>query len=92
MFPLMLLLTALLWKRLAPMIRAFLSATFMLLALYVVFYARYYWWAGDFAWGDRYISSAVELATLLALPLLLRYRQFWGELSGVLQLSSWPQA
>jgi hypothetical protein len=78
MFPLMLLLTALLWKRLPPMIRAFLSATFVLLALYIVFYARYYWWAGDFAWGDRYISSAVELATLLTLPLLLRYRQALG--------------
>jgi hypothetical protein len=78
MFPLMLLLTALLWKRLPPVIRAFLSATFVLVTLYVVFYARYYWWAGDFAWGDRYISSAVELATLLTLPLLLRYRQALG--------------
>ena len=78
MFPLMLLLTAFLWRRLTPAIRAFLAATFVLLALYVVFYARYYWWAGDFAWGDRYISSAVELTTLLALPLLLRYRQVLG--------------
>jgi hypothetical protein len=78
MFLLMLLLTVLLWKRLTPVIRAFLAATFVLLALYVGFYARYYWWAGDFAWGDRYISSAVELATLLALPLLVRYRQVLG--------------
>jgi hypothetical protein len=78
LFPLTLLLTVLLWKRLTPTIRAFLAATFVLLALYVVFYARYYWWAGDFAWGDRYISSAVELATLLALPLLLRYREVLG--------------
>ena len=78
MFPLILLLTALLWRQLTPTIRAFLAAAFVLLALYVVFYARYYWWAGDFAWGDRYISSAVELATLLALPLLLRYRQVLG--------------
>jgi hypothetical protein len=78
MFPLMLLLVALLWKRLPPVIRAFLSATFVLLAFYVVFYARYYWWAGDFAWGDRYISSAVELTTLLTLPLLLCYRQVLG--------------
>jgi hypothetical protein len=50
----------------------------VLLTLYVIFYARYFWWAGDFAWGDRYISSAVELATLLALPLLLRYQQSLG--------------
>jgi hypothetical protein len=78
MFALALLLTVLLWRRLTPTIRAFLMATFVLLGLYIVFYARYYWWAGDFAWGDRYISSAVELTTLLALPLLLRYREVLG--------------
>jgi hypothetical protein len=75
MFVLVLLLTALLWKRLPPATRAFLAATFIMLGAYIVFYARYFWWAGDFAWGDRYISSAVELTTLLAIPLLLRYRR-----------------
>ena len=46
---------------------------------YIAFYARYLWWAGDFSWGDRYISSAVEMATLLAVPLLLRYRRVLGK-------------
>ncbi len=78
LFPLSLLLTVLLWKCLTPAIRAFLVATLVLLAIYILFYARYNWWAGDFAWGDRYISSAVELATLLAVPLLLRYREALG--------------
>jgi hypothetical protein len=78
MFPLALLLTALLWKRLSPAMRAFAVATLAMLAAYVFFYARYNWWAGDFAWGDRYISSAVELTTLLAIPLLLRYRHPLG--------------
>jgi hypothetical protein len=78
MFPLALLLTALLWKRLSPAMRAFAVATLLMLGAYVLFYARYNWWAGDFAWGDRYISSAVELTTLLAIPLLLRYRQILG--------------
>jgi hypothetical protein len=78
MFLLALLLTALLWKRLTPAMRAFLAAAFILLGAYIVFYARYFWWAGDFAWGDRYISSAVELTTLLAIPLLLRYRMTLG--------------
>jgi hypothetical protein len=78
MLLLMLLLAVLLWKRLAPAIQAFVVAAPALLALYVLFYARYNWWAGDFAWGDRYISSAVELTTLLALPLLLRFRQLLG--------------
>ena len=45
----------------------------MLLA-YLCFYARYTVWAGDFAWGDRYVSTAAELAALLAVPLLLRHR------------------
>jgi hypothetical protein len=85
MLLLVLLLTFLLWKRLTPVIRAFLVATFVLLAIYIVFYARYFWWAGDFAWGDRYISSAVELATLLAIPLLLRYREALGR--PILQLA-----
>ena len=78
MFLLVLLLTALLWKRLPSAPRAFLAAAFLMLTAYIIFYARYFWWAGDFAWGDRYISSAVELATLLAIPLLLRYREALG--------------
>ena len=78
MFPLALLLAALLWKRLTPAVRAFLVATLVLVAAYIAFYASYISWAGDFAWGDRYISSAVELASLLAIPLLLRYRETLG--------------
>jgi hypothetical protein len=78
MFPLILLLAVLLWKRLTPAIRALLASTFLMLAAYIAFYARYNWWAGDFAWGDRYVSSAVEFTTLLALPLLLRYRVTLG--------------
>jgi hypothetical protein len=78
MFLLALLLTALLWKRLTPAMRAFLAAAFFMLGAYLIFYARYFSWAGDFAWGDRYLSSAVELTTLLAIPLLLRYRKTLG--------------
>jgi len=78
MFPLALLLTALLWRRVTPTARAFLVATLGLLGAYIAFYASYIYWAGDFAWGDRYISSAVELASLFAIPLLLRYREALG--------------
>jgi hypothetical protein len=52
----------------------------LLLALgYILLYAKYAYWAGDFAWGDRYVSTAVEMATLLAVPLLLRYRSDLGQ-------------
>jgi hypothetical protein len=75
MFPLTLLLAVLLWKQAAPGVRAFLVATFILLAAYITLYGRYDSWAGDFAWGDRYISSTVELIAMLAIPLVLRYRR-----------------
>jgi hypothetical protein len=69
------LLLVALWKRLPPEIRAYGVASLFLLLATISFYARYTFWAGDFAWGDRYVSTAVELATLLAVPMLLRYRE-----------------
>jgi hypothetical protein len=77
--PLLLLaivMLALLWKRLAPGVRAYAAAMIILLLAYISFYARYFAWAGDFAWGDRYVSTTVELVALLAVPLLLRYREY----------------
>ena len=67
-------LVLLLWKRLSAPVRAYSAATLLLVLTYICFYARYTVWSGDFAWGDRYVSTAVELATLLAVPLLLRHR------------------
>jgi hypothetical protein len=92
-------LTVVLWKRLSPEVRAYVVAAFLLLLGYICFYARYTYWAGDFAWGDRYVSTSVELASLLAVPLLLRYREnlrawiWWGGLlligaSMMIQLAS----
>jgi hypothetical protein len=80
--PLLLLaifLLAWLWKRLTPEVRAYGATSLLLLVAYISFYARYTYWAGDFAWGDRYVSTTVELATLLAVPLLLRYREALGK-------------
>ncbi|HTV09165.1 MAG TPA: hypothetical protein VMD97_09005 [Candidatus Aquilonibacter sp.] len=74
LFGLALVLTVFLWRRMAPAMRAFAVSMLILLAAYMLLYARYFAWAGDFAWGDRYISSVVELFAMLAVPLLLRYR------------------
>jgi hypothetical protein len=72
------LLTVFLWKRLSPEVRAYVVASFLLVLGYICLYARYTYWAGDFAWGDRYVSTSVELAALLAVPLLMRYRENLG--------------
>ena len=69
------LLLVVLWKRLSPEVRAYGVTSLLLLLAYISFYARYTFWAGDFAWGDRYVSTSVELGALLAVPLLLRYRE-----------------
>jgi hypothetical protein len=71
-------LLAWLWKRVTPEVRAYGTTSLFLLLAYISFYARYTYWSGDFAWGDRYVSSAVELVTLVAVPLLLRYREHLG--------------
>jgi len=71
-------LLAWLWKRLTPEVRAYGVTSLLLLLAYICFYARYTYWSGDFAWGDRYVSTAVELVTLVAVPLLMRYREVLG--------------
>jgi hypothetical protein len=74
------LISALAWKRLLPQVKAYLIASFILLLAYICFYGRYTVWSGDFAWGDRYVSTAAELLAFISVPLLLRYRHDLGRL------------
>ena len=84
---LMLLLAAIGWKRFSPVIKAYVMTTCLLLLAYISFYARYTVWSGDSAWGDRYVSTAVELLALLSIPLLLRHRHEVGKLFWVLGIA-----
>jgi hypothetical protein len=63
------------WKRLAGPVRAYGIAAGLMLLAYICFYARYTVWSGNFAWGDRYVSTTVQLVALLAIPLMFRYRR-----------------
>ena len=45
-----------------PEVRAYALTSWLLLLGYISFYARYTYWAGDFAWGDRYVSTAAQMA------------------------------
>jgi hypothetical protein len=76
---LMILLCVVAWKRFSPAVKAYAVMSCPLLLAYMSFYARYTVWSGDFAWGDRYVSTTVELASLLAVPLLLRHREQLGK-------------
>ena len=79
LFGLTLIVAILYWKRFGPLVRAFIVTGFALVLAYLLFYARYFSWPGDFAWGDRYASSAIEFSTLLTWPLLLRYWKTLGK-------------
>lgn len=69
------ILLVLLWPRLEREVRAYSVAVIFMLVAYIGFYARYAFWAGDFSWGDRYVATPVQFVALLAVPLLLRYRE-----------------
>lgn len=73
-----LLLIVFAWKRFSPVVKAYLLASFSLVLAYICLYARYTVWSGNFAWGDRYVSTAVELAAFISVPLLLKFRSQVG--------------
>jgi hypothetical protein len=68
-----LLVTILYWRRLAKVLQAYTIAAWLLLFAYICFYAKYTVWTGDFAWGDRYVSTSAQMIALLAVPIFLRY-------------------
>jgi hypothetical protein len=73
------------WKRFRPEIRAYLVACSALLFSYIMFYSTYTDWSGDFAWGDRYVSTAAQMVAFISVPLLLRHRADVG--NGVWQVA-----
>jgi len=66
------------WKRFSPQVKAYIIAAFVLLLAYIWLYARYTVWSGDFAWGDRYVSTAAEALAFVSVPLLLKFRKELG--------------
>ncbi len=71
---LVLILCAVAWRRFRPEIRAYLIAFGALLLGYICFYATFTDWSGDYAWGDRYVSTAAQLVAFISVPLLMRHR------------------
>ena len=67
-------IAALYWKRLRPQVKAYIAVTLSLVLAYLCLYARYTVWNGNFAWGDRYVSTATQMAAFISVPLLLKHR------------------
>jgi hypothetical protein len=66
------------WQRFSAPAKAYITAAGFLVLAYMCFYARYTVWSGDFAWGDRYVSTAVEMASFVSVPILLKFRKEMG--------------
>ncbi len=69
------------WKRFGPEVRAYLIAFTALVVASICFYAKYTDWSGDFAWGDRYVSTPAEIVAFISVPLLMRHRAALGKLA-----------
>jgi hypothetical protein len=68
-----LILATVAWRRFRPEIRAYLIAFGALLLAYICFYAKFTVWSGDFAWGDRYVSTAAQMVAFVSVPLMMRH-------------------
>jgi hypothetical protein len=78
------LVSALAWKHFGRDVKAYVITALLLLLAYICFYAKYTIWSGDFAWGDRYVSTTAELVGFISVPLLLRHRVELGKLVWVI--------
>jgi hypothetical protein len=61
------------WNRLRGEMQAYLLAFGALLVADICLYAKFTVWSGDFAWGDRYVSTAAQMAAFISVPLLMRH-------------------
>jgi hypothetical protein len=68
------ILSVVAWRHFRPEVRAYLIAFGALVLAYVCFYAKFTVWSGDFAWGDRYVSTAAQIVAFISVPLLMRHR------------------
>jgi hypothetical protein len=68
------LISVVIWKRFRPEIQAYVISISCLSAAYILFYATYFTWSGDYAWGDRFITVPIQLLAMISIPLLLRHR------------------
>jgi hypothetical protein len=66
------------WKRFNSSQKAYVIATLTLVFAYICLHARYTVWNGNFAWGDRYVSTAAQMAAFISIPLMLKSRAELG--------------
>ena len=60
------------WRYSKSGIKAYVLSLVTLLLAYVCFYAKFTVWSGDVAWGDRYVTTPVQLLAMISVPLLLQ--------------------
>ena len=63
-------------KQICYELKTFLLTSTLLLLGYISFYATFFVWSGNSSWGDRYITTPVQLLAMISIPLLLRFHQY----------------
>lgn len=60
------------WKKINITIRAFIISTTFLLFMDISAYAKWFMWGGAASWGPRYLTTPMQLLSLMAIPLLIQ--------------------
>ena len=60
------------WKRINPIIKTFIFSNIFLLFAYTSAHAKWFLWGGAGSWGPRYLTTSMQLLSLLAIPLLIQ--------------------
>jgi hypothetical protein len=61
------------WKDISYNIRAFLISLIFLLFTTISIYSSWFLWGGGGSWGARYVTTASQLISLVALPLTIKF-------------------
>jgi hypothetical protein len=78
--PLIVITIAIFWacrRQLTREVKAFMASLSVILMLIIAAYATYYNWEGSSCWGNRFTTTPVHAAALLAVPLSRRLRGKW---------------
>ena len=60
------------WRSFSAAIKVLIVSLVVMVFGYISFYAKFVAWAGDDAWGDRYITTPLQIIGLIAVALLVR--------------------
>lgn len=64
------------WQKISYVVKALLLSLIFMLFADILVYAKWFLWGGAGAWGPRYVTTPMQLLSLLSIPLLIQLHPF----------------